>query len=203
MTMKERLSIPLPKQMRTLEKDSRSYPIPYIVLRDASRRPQFTINDREKMRNCATRRLCAICGRRLERLVWFVGGSRCFLHPNGAFLDPPLHHACGHYALRVCPFLATRYTGRIDTRLLADENVPEGMATVRLDNMQPDQPERFGFGAAERYELVPRGSGELLFIVRDWRFIEFWQRGQPINSPDAMPADASMPSKPREQQKCA
>ena len=37
------------------------------------------------------------------------------LHPNGAYIDPPLHHECMRFALQTCPYLiSTKYTKRID-----------------------------------------------------------------------------------------
>jgi hypothetical protein len=111
------------------------------------------------------------------------------MHKHGAFADPPVHHDCGFYALQVCPFLAVRYTGRIDDATLQDENVPDDVAIARLDYMQPGQPERFGFGAAEHYEVLSRSPGEQLFIVAHWRYVEFWSHGQPVNAPDGLAAN--------------
>lgn len=178
-----RLAVEVPKRMRTLPRDTRGYPIPYIVLVDRRGVPQFTINDDRLVQRCRRRSLCAICGKPHDRDgMWFVGGSRCFLHEHGAFVDPPVHLECAEYALRVCPFLAARkYTGRIDAAKLAPGSLPPGTALAAWDHMPPDLPERFGLGRTLGYE-ISRTTG--LYLVDDWRYVEFWQAGQPVNAPD-------------------
>lgn len=192
--------VPLPQRMRTLRKDVRGYPVPFLVLIDKSGVPQFTINDHTKAFACQRKHLCAICGKKFERNpstfeyeMWFVGGSRCFLHSNGAFLDPPMHRECGEYALRVCPFLAARrYIARIDDAKLSTVDLPEDRALVRTEHMMPDLPERFGFGMTYEYQfLTDNIPGVGVFVVPDWRYVEWWQAGVRINAPDTgePPAD--------------
>ena len=46
-------------------------------------------------------------------------------HPDGAYIDPPLHYECMRYAMQVCPYLAApRYAGRVDDRTLKDDDRP-------------------------------------------------------------------------------
>jgi len=204
LTVKERLALPLPKRMRTLERDARGYPIPFIVVRDRTGMPQFTINDAEKTEQCRRKGLCSICGKLFDRLpmgahpyravderprprmeTWFVGGTRCFLHEHGGFLDPPVHYECGEYALRVCPFLAaSRYAKRIDDAKLAPGALPDHML-IREAFMQPSLPERFGFGLAlgVRYHVNAQQGG--VYTVDDWRYVEWWREGEPVNAPDS------------------
>lgn len=179
--------------MRTLAKDKRGYPVPFLVVVDKSGLPQFTINDVRKVQQCIGKKLCAICGKRFDRNpvsfkkdeMWFVGGSRCFTHQHGAFLDPPAHLECAEYALRVCPFLAApHYSGRIDTAKLKEENLPDGMAVVRTDYMPPQLPERFGLGLCHSYRITSPNPGGVMFLVDDWRYIEWWREGERINAPD-------------------
>lgn len=184
MIMSGRLSIEVPKLMRSLGKDSRGYPIPYLVMIDKKGQPQFTINDHTKAHSCFTKKLCAICGKRLDKGYWFVGGSRCFLHDRGAFVDPPVHLECGTYALQVCPFLALPHYGkRIDERKLNPENTPEGVAFVRYDGMVPNQPIVFGFGHTDQYKLRSLPTGETYFTVLNWNYVEWWKNGDPQNAP--------------------
>ena len=171
--------------MRTLARDARGYPIPFIVVIDRAGKPQFTINDGDRVEQCRKKTLCSICGKRIAGAPWFVGGSRCFVHERGAFVDPPVHRECGEYALRVCPFLATPYSGRIDDAKLSPEGLPEGMALLRLEYMQPDQPERFGFGCSANYRIVRPAPGEWLYAVFKWEYVEWWRHGARINAPSA------------------
>jgi hypothetical protein len=188
----ERLAIPLPKQLRTRPRDARGYPIPFIVVIDRRRQPQFTINDSTRVTACRTRSLCGICGKRLDKDLWFVGGARCFLHPRGAFVDPPSHYACAEYALRVCPFLAApSYAKRIDDRKLPPGGLPDGMALGRVDFMPPAQPERFGLGSTRAYRWVSHDR-DGVYVVDAWDYVEWWKTGEPVNAPDGLPADQPM-----------
>lgn len=205
--LQERLAMPLPKRMRTLERDARGYPIPFIVLRDRSGTPQFTINDDRRTSQCISQKLCAICGKRFDMhrdpkvpgavflQMWFVGGSRCFLHRHGAFVDPPLHLDCAEYALRVCPFLAApSYAKRIDDKKLKPGDLAEGMALHRHEHMMPRQPERFGLGCASAYQRVEPSPGSVLFVVARWDYVEWWRNGARC----AAPAEACPPDLPYE-----
>lgn len=187
LTLAERLALPLPKWLRTRPRDSRGYPIPYIVMIDKSGQPQFTINDGVRVKACLTKKLCSLCGRRFEDGYWFVGGSRCFMHEHGAFLDPPMHRECAEYALRVCPFLAApKYSGRIDDLKLKPENQPDDMALVRADYMPPAQPERFGLGCAAAYRVETPRPGEMVLVAERWEYVEWWRNGVTVNAPDAL-----------------
>ena len=185
MSTVDRLAVPLPKSMRTLERDARGYPIPFIVVRDRLGQPQFTINDGDRVEQCRKKTLCSICGKRITGSPWFVGGSRCFVHERGAFVDPPVHRECGTYAMRVCPFLATPYSNPIDDAKLPPDGLPEGMALHRIRHMQPDQPERFGFGCSANYRIQRPNPVDYLYVVFRWEYVEFWHHGEPIGAPDA------------------
>lgn len=190
MTLEERLALPLPKRLRTRPCDKRGYPVPFIVLIDRSGQPQFTINDHRLASACITKKLCSLCGKRFEGGMWFVGGSRCFMHEHGAFIDPPMHYECAEYALRVCPFLAApSYAKRLDDRKLKPENRPANMALVKVDHMPPNQPERFGLGCTQAYRLVNPRPGERIFVVDRWDYVEWWRNGATVNAPDGPPAD--------------
>lgn len=187
MTLQDRLALPLPKRLRTRPRDPRGYPIPFIVMIDRSGQAQFTINDVDRVNACIGKRLCSICGKRFENGLWFVGGARCFMHPQGAFLDPPMHHECAEYALRVCPFLAApSYAKRIDTGKLKAGSVPVGVAIVRTDYMPASQPERFGLGCTQGYQVVKPRPGEIVFVADKWNYVEWWRNGVTVGAPDAL-----------------
>lgn len=170
--------VELPKALRSLPKDQRGYPIPFIVLRDRHGNPHFTINDDRKVRSCITLKKCSICGRRIDGGFWFIGGPKSFFHPNGAFIDPPLHEECGRYALQVCPFLgAPKYTGRIDAGTLQPGDMPDHVSTTMIDTtMEPGRPTVFCFGRTESYGASDRGSIRYLFPA-GWTHYEFWSKG--------------------------
>src|SRR5215472_13925800 len=96
----------VPSRMAHLPLDPRGYPIPANVYRDAQGRPHFTINDDRKRLEQLRRDACPICDQSLYIGRWFVGGPLSAFHPNGAYIDLPMHHECATYALQVCPYLA-------------------------------------------------------------------------------------------------
>lgn len=183
-TLQDRLAVPVPKRLRARPRDNRGYPVPFVVLIDKTGTPQFTINDMDRAGRCLNKRLCGLCGKRLDGDVWFVGGSRCFTHQNGAFIDPPSHYECACYALQVCPFLAApSYGKRIDIQKMTDASFGDvaEIAILMHDGMPEGQPERFGLGHPGGFEFLWR---EQIFVPRDWRYIEWWRHGEQVNAPD-------------------
>src|SRR6186997_773367 len=105
-------TVPMPARMAHLPLDARGFPTPVVVLiKDGA--PVFTINDAAALEAVWARDLCGICGQPLTRGRWFVMGPASALDPNGAYVDPPMHHDCLDYAMRVCPYLAAPRYGRL------------------------------------------------------------------------------------------
>jgi hypothetical protein len=174
---------PIPERMLHLDRDRRGYPIPFVVYRDTTGTAHFTINDHFKVDRAAEFRLCAICGDHLGAHKWFVGGPASAFHPNGRYLDGPMHRDCGRFALEVCPFLALagRYTGRIDAATLRAEDAHPGMGLI--DHTQhPTQPVVFVFADTSAYARTATG---LYDPVRPWRAVEFWRGGAQVDPGEA------------------
>ena len=132
--------IAIPDRMKHLDRDHRGYPIPYIVFRDNDGKPHFTINAHEKVARCKHEDICAICGMKLLRGRWFLGGPMSAFHPHGAYIDPPLHHECMRFAVQTCPYLiSAKYTKRIDGNTLDPARAPSSLHTDRPDD-GPDAP---------------------------------------------------------------
>src|SRR5215467_3254160 len=111
--------VPIPDRMRHLDRDHRGYPIFAMALRDRDGRAHFTVNDHTVIERLLATDCCSLCGTKLFRGRWFVGGPSAALHPRGAYVDPPMHDECVHYALRVCPYLsAPNYAKLIEGRTL-------------------------------------------------------------------------------------
>lgn len=174
----------MPPSLRTRPRDPRGYPVPFVVLVDKTGRPHFTINNHLLVNKAIRKKLCAMCGKRLDDGLWFIGGPLSFLHADGAFLDPPSHEACGRYALRVCPYLAApRYGGRIDARTLKPGALPNH--AVLLDpTIIPERPVLFMLGRVERMRVGPPGatlSSPYLHREGEWTALEYWQHGQRLD----------------------
>lgn len=105
---------PIPDRMKHLKLTASGVAIPYGVVVDKTGRPHFSINDEHIRARSLTKELCSMCGKPLFRGRWLVGGTLSAFHEHGAFIDPPMHSECAHYALQVCPYLAApRYAKEV------------------------------------------------------------------------------------------
>lgn len=104
--------VPIPARMAHLPKDRRGYPVPAMVLVDDGGRPHFQINDERIRQRLIQEDRCVICGTKLLRGRWFVGGHGSAFSQRGLYIDPPTHSECVDYALRVCPYLAAPNYGK-------------------------------------------------------------------------------------------
>src|SRR5262245_45233713 len=132
---------PIPEQMRALPRDPRGYPIPVTIGRDQNGKPHFVVNDEAERQRVIAHALCSICGERMSRVRWFVGGPQSAFHEHGAYIDPPMHKDCAHFALQCCPYLAMpSYRGFADTQKVADRfnNGP-----LMVNTMMPGRPPVF------------------------------------------------------------
>ena len=96
---------PIPERMAHL-RVWRGVAVPVGVVIANDGRPMFSLNNEAERARAVRRRLCPICGTKLFRGRWLVGGPLSALHPEGAFIDPPMHSECMRYSLQVCPYLA-------------------------------------------------------------------------------------------------
>ena len=177
------LTVPIPERMKHLELDPRGYPIPVMVWRDNTGIPYFTINDTNTRFKIIRQELCSICGTKLFRGRWFVGGPLSAFHPNGAYNDPPMHLECAEYALKVCPYLAApSYAKRIDTKKVKSENISS--TTMFIDpTMMPNRPEIFVAVHARGHKVGPFPD-LILKPLRPYIDVRFWRQGVQIPTPE-------------------
>lgn len=167
--------VPVPSRMAKLPKDHRGYPIPANVYRDGTGNPHFTINDQQTRLRQMHHDLCPICGDKLPRGRWFCGGPLSAFHPQGVYIDLPMHHECAAYALQVCPYLAlASYRGRIDDATI--KKVPEkdrGDVMFFDPTLIPERPILFVLGMA----IGQRTNIQYVYPQMPWHRIEFWKDG--------------------------
>jgi hypothetical protein len=117
--------VPLPKLMdEHCERDPRGMPVPFVVLKDQAGKHHFKINDTEKTVQCMMGGLCTICGQKMSvHDRWLVGGIASAFDKRGFYIDHPVHQECAEYALKVCPYLASRNydTNKTDLDKLQDK----------------------------------------------------------------------------------
>lgn len=185
--MKPTNDVPIPSCMRHLARDRRGYPIPVVVLVDRNGEPHFTMNDEDARWRCIERDLCTICGGKLFRGRWFVGGPLSAFDPDGAYVDPPLHGECARYALRVCPYLAApNYSKRIDARTLRPGAEPGLMLMVDA-TMIPDRPAVFVSAMAAGQTVTGDRTSLQSYVKpkRPYLRIEYWREGVQLAAADA------------------
>lgn len=176
------MTVAIPDRMRKLPIDRRGYPVPWTVAHDAEGRPQFVVNDEGRRQACIKRDLCSICGGRLDRVRWFVGGPHSAFNERGAYIDPPMHHECAQYALQVCPYLALARTGRgyVDAQKVA-QHMGEPLVA---QTMLPGQPPLFVAVRASG-TVVLSWVGPLVETIRPTRpylRVEYWRHGQRLTT---------------------
>lgn len=181
--------VPIPDRMRDLRRDKRGYPIPANVLIDNEGNPHFTINDHTIRRKHIKEQLCAICGKKLLRGRWSVGGPASSLTEDGVFYDSPLHYECARYALQVCPYLAMpKYAKRIDARTLdpskLDNHAPIFVDPTQIENRPPVFVMVMHVGETYSYDRM----GEVKYIKpkRPHRRYEFWADGVQLPDDEGM-----------------
>lgn len=177
-------SIEVPERMKQLPRDPRGYPIFCMAFRDGDGRAHFTVNDGAVRHRLIAQDRCSICAGKLLRGRWFVGGNRSAFDPRGAYIDPPAHSECAHYALRVCPYLAApAYASLIHGRTVAADASLAVIDQTALDSPETAdevRPHLFVAVLARGQRFMPTPAGGVLFPARPYIAVEYWQHGQQL-----------------------
>ena len=184
--------VPIPAGMRMLPHDQRSYPIPYLVVVDDTGKPHFTISDERKRARIILEDRCSICGRKLLRGRWLVGGPLAAFHPHGAYLDPPMHDECAHYALKVCPYLAApRYSGEVGDKTMSSQERAKHVV-IKDKSANPERPDVFVAVFAIGTVLIRDDFGVIKYIKpKEVRRYEWWRHGEQVPEPPNWKGEAT------------
>lgn len=179
--------ISIPERMRHLPLDRRGYPIPVIVTTKGGQ-PQFSINDLDVTNRMIAEDRCTICGGKLFRGRWLVGGGLSALAHDGKFADAPTHQECVYYALKVCPYLAApnwRVTvGKVkavQADIFAIDFADDGVQIADVT-----RPEAFVAVMASKVDIERRGVAVHLCRPRPGHVLraEVWRFGQIVTGAD-------------------
>jgi hypothetical protein len=176
-------NVPVPDRMKHLPRDPRGFPIFVMAYRDMDGRAHFTVNDETERRRLIAQDRCSICGERLLRGRWFIGGEKSAfsVEPRGAYIDPPMHTECAHYALRVCPYLAApSYAKLIHGGTLRPNDPTPVIDQTAMDSPSTAaevRPEMFVAVLARGQRFKRTLAGGVIFPKRPYIKVEYWQHG--------------------------
>jgi hypothetical protein len=172
--------------MKKLTIDSRGYPIPWIVQIGNTGEPHFIINDFIRVDKCRKGDLCGICGQSLMRGRWFIGGPLSAFHPNGAYIDPPMHKECMEYAMQVCPYISmSNYNAFKMHELRKNIKTPKDLGGVVLvdETMIPGRPAIFVCVHARASRALNSGH---FCPAKPYIGVQYWRHGQQITKGDTI-----------------
>lgn len=181
--------IPIPPDLLDNDRDRRGLPIPFVVYRDVTGTPHFSVNDVAAVDQVLERKLCGLCGKPLKPgHIWLVGGPGSSFMADGMYIDPFLHEDCGRYAVQVCPFLAApSYGKRVEARTLRPQDMQAG-EQLHDNKIAPPRPDLFALTRTAGFSLVDPddGSGQKYILPeRPWLHVEFWRNGRQITRDEA------------------
>lgn len=175
-------AVEIPARMAHLTKDKRGYPVPVMVTHDTDGRPHFAINDEKTRQRVIELDLCSICGVKLLRGRWSVGGPASAMLKGGCYLDPPMHYECLEYAMKVCPYIAMpSYSGFGTPGATLDPAKAPGMMLAIDQSMFDERPDPFvavmhvgqTYTKYEGHEWV-----QYIWPKQPYRQFEFWHHGE-------------------------
>lgn len=180
----------IPGRMRHLPLDRRGYPVPVIVMHTNSGEPIFAANDEGVRQQCFDEDRCHICGGKLPRGRWLVGGVLSCCAEHGLILDGGMHEECAHYALKVCPYLAApKFSGLVGRRQVANSDRKD-VLIVDTGTDDNSRPELFVALMAVEQQLDRRSplpglaEAEMVYGLRPKpgkvRKLELWRHGRQI-----------------------
>lgn len=170
--------------MKNLKVDSRGFPIPHIVMvKDGV--AHFKINDDRIVENCIANNLCSICGNKLYNDMWMIGGPLSAFHPQGVYIDIPIHYDCGKYALQVCPYLAiSTYNSKMEMGIFRSDNLKD----ILLHNptKTKDRVPYFVFSKISRYTVRRNGINRYIVPQKPYLEIQYWNDGEEMKNVDVI-----------------
>lgn len=169
----------LPPAVAALPRDPRGYPVPWFVAEVDGRRDDLRIACAEKRTLAFHRRLCWVCGQRLERKSAFIGGPLAVT--NRVFGDWCMHPVCAVASMSFCPFLNG------DMRRRSGREKPDG--AVPLEGAHENRPELAALAVCrtESVEMLREG----LFQAPSFYFVWWYRDGQRVPESEAQSALAA------------
>lgn len=99
-------NIRVPARVARLPRDSRGFPVPFIVKDRVNGAPvDFRDTDPVKRIHAIVDRLCGVCGGQLEGDLYLIAAPECV--ESRLFSFPGMHEECARFAMLACPYLSS------------------------------------------------------------------------------------------------
>lgn len=157
------LTIPIPDILASRPRTAQGFPILFTTAY-INGKPDLRVSNPDKREECFQRKLCGVCGERLNYWLYFVTGKLGV--KNRTFSDPPMHSECLNYAMEVCPFL-------LGTRV---EHTAQNVPGAIVDRSAVlNRPKEIGMYQTRGYKRVWVDSRNWLFLA-DAPFDIIWRQ---------------------------
>lgn len=178
----------MPARIRALPVDEkRGYPVPWFVQwvkdKDGNKYPEFRAMDAMKLVRAVQEKRCWVCGDKLGRYQTFVAGPMCGI--NRVSAEPPCHHECAVWAVKVCPFLTMPKMIRREDEIINNETFVVNSPGVAL----PHNPGATMLWTTQKYTYRREGKG-ILFIFGDAEKVEWYAKGREATRDEVLQAVA-------------
>jgi hypothetical protein len=161
------IHLDIPPRMKKLEISDEGYPVPWFVSWPNGK-PDFRAVDTEKLVIAVRHKKCFLCGENLGSYMTFVIGPMCAVNRTSA--EPPVHHSCGLYSVKACPFLTQPKMRRNEKDMPIDKINPAGEMIRRNPGVSL-------LWTTKTYTLMRADNG-VLFKIGEPETLEFWAEGQ-------------------------
>lgn len=156
------MSIPIPARLQRSPK-WHHMPVPYIALIGADGQPDFRAVCDEKRRQCIGERLCQLCGQKLGKFLFFVGGPEAA--KAGQYFEPAAHLDCVIYAMQVCPFILGKME-HADIAKVAQRHEGTGITVRAADTFSSVRNPHWVIIKATDYDLANTPDGLPLVVPK-------------------------------------
>lgn len=154
--------VPIPKRLQERPR-WRGLPIPFIAFIGSNDEPDFRIIDQEKRMYVVIKRLCQLCGDKLGKYIFFVGGPNVAKYNQ--YFEPPLHLDCLIYAMQVCPFIVGKIVDHADIpKVQAKHAHEEGLVISADETFKNVRDPEWVIKKATGLDIGQTSQGTILFL---------------------------------------
>lgn len=154
--------IPIPPKLQHRPR-WRGLPVPFVTLIGADGAPDFRASDEARRRESFTAGICQLCGQKLGRYFFFVGGTEAAKAMG--YFEPATHLECCIYAMQVCPFILGKME-HADIAKVNQRHEGTGITVVADDTLSSVRNPHWVIVKATDYDVGRTPDGTVLVLPR-------------------------------------